>query len=69
MADDYVHQVGQASNHMMKASVELMNQAYDARQRGDIAAANRLSEEARQHLKVADVLDQADAIYKKRNSL
>lgn len=67
MSDDYAHPVGQASKSMVNAAVDLQKQAEAAQATGDKAGANRLSDEAEQHLKIANDLDRADQAYGDRN--
>lgn len=66
--DDYAHPVGAASSELMKGAVDLWKQADAAQAAGDKATADRLNDEAAQHIRTANQLDRADEAYKDRNS-
>lgn len=64
----HAHPIGQASNQLIKGAVDLQKQADEARAAGDVATADRLDGEARQHINAANDLDRADEAYSERNS-
>jgi hypothetical protein len=67
MSNEYAHPVGQVSQQLIEASVDLDNKAEQAKAAGDMATAERLAGEAEQHMRTANTLDRADEAYGDRN--